>query len=363
MDREAGIEAYQSMITAEVYKTRRALGETGDWDHTYTNDGTSPVLRVEITQAQEMAKGITKYEFRLSDGGDLPPWQAGAHLDIVVAPEFLRQYSMSGDPSDRSKYQIGVLREHHGRGGSALLHRIFNQGRKVFISRPINHFPLEPNARHTLLMGGGIGIAPLIAMAHELHAKGASFELHYCMSSRSTAGYLDDLAAAPWAKNVSLHISDENTRADLDALLSGYASGHHIYTCGPDRFMSGVAKAAKRQKFPEDACHFEYFSVPETPEYQNHAFTLRLTDGREFQVPADQSATDILAQNGIHIDVKCADGLCGTCKCTLTTGEVEHRDYVLSNAQRKTNIILCQSRAAHADTTIEIDLPSHTKTN
>ena len=101
--------------------------------------------------------------------------EAGADQEIVVAPEFLRQYSMSGDADDRSKYQIGVLREDLGRGGSKLLHRIFSKGRKIFISKPINHFPLVKDATKSFLMGGGIGITPMIAMAHELHAAGADF--------------------------------------------------------------------------------------------------------------------------------------------------------------------------------------------
>ena len=356
MDREAGIEAYQAMITAEEYKARRARGETGGWDHRYASDGQSPVLRVEISKAEVMADGVTKYEFRAPDGADLPQWQAGAHLDIVVAPEFLRQYSMSGNPEDRSVYQIGVLREDQGRGGSALLHRIFNEGRKVFISRPINHFELDETATRSFLMGGGIGITPMIAMAHRLHALGAAFEVHYSVPSRASAGYLDDLAGVPWADCVHLHISDEASRADLDTVLSGYRAGWHVYTCGPDHYMSGVIAAAQRQGFAEDARHLEYFSVPDVPEYENHDFTLRLKDGREILVAAEQSATDALALNGVHVDVKCLDGICGVCKCGLVSGEVDHRDFVLSEAQRNTSIILCQSRAARAGGTLEIDL-------
>ncbi len=357
MDRESGIEAYQAMITAEEYRARRARGETGTWDHRYSNDGDSPVLQVEISLAEAMSPDVTKYEFRSLDGSDLPEWSAGAHLDIVVAPEYLRQYSMSGDPADRSKYQIGVLREDHGRGGSALLHRIFNAGRKIFVSRPINHFPLEEGASRSLLMGGGIGITPMIAMAHRLHALGADFALHYSVSTRGTAGYLPDLAAAPWADRVTLHVSDEGTRADLDAVLAGYRDGWHVYTCGPDRYMDAVMQAADRQGFPEEARHLEYFSVPELPEYENHPFQLKLArSGRVLEVPADKSATDVLAENGIHVDVKCSDGICGVCKCGLVAGTVEHRDFVLSRAQRETSVILCQSRAAEKNGVIEIDL-------
>jgi len=356
MDREKGIEAYQAMITAEEYRARLARGDESHV-HRYTAAGESPVLRVVVSKAEKMSDDVTKYEFRSLDGSDLPVWEAGAHLDIVVAPEFLRQYSMSGDPADRSKYQIGVLREDEGRGGSKLMHRIFSEGRKIFISRPINHFPLDETAKRTFLMGGGIGITPMIAMAHRLHAIGADFAMHYSIKSRELAGYLDDLAHMPWHDKVYVHVTAEGTRANLDHVLAGYEDGWHVYTCGPDRYMQGVVEAAERQGFPEEARHLEYFSVPELPEWENHPFTLKLAQsGREFLVPEDKTATDVLAENGIHIDVKCSDGICGVCKCGLVAGEVEHRDFVLSKKQRESAIILCQSRAAEDGGTIEIDL-------
>ncbi|MDJ0629298.1 MAG: reductive dehalogenase domain-containing protein [Rhodobacter sp.] len=356
MDREAGIEAYQALVTAEEYQDRLRRGDDSVV-HRYAAAGESPVLRVEVTKAERMTADVTKYEFRALDGTDLPAWEAGAHLDIVVAPEFLRQYSMSGDPADRSVYQIGVLREDDGRGGSKLLHRIFSEGRKVFLSRPINHFPLDETAAKTFLMGGGIGITPMIAMAHRLHRLGAEFEMHYSITSRDRGGYLEDLAAAPWAGRVTCHVSDEGTRADLDAVLQGYRDGWHVYTCGPDRYMTGVIEAAERQGFPEDARHLEYFSVPEVPDYVNHEFTLTLAKtGKSFVIPPDKSATDVLAENGIHVDVKCSDGICGVCKCGLVSGEVEHRDFVLSRKQREGAIILCQSRAAEPDGEIVVDL-------
>ncbi|MCF6443969.1 reductive dehalogenase [Nereida sp. MMG025] len=356
MDREAGIEAYQQMITAKEYRKRRAAGETGAWDHTYSSDTDSPVLPVIVSKVEAMADGITKYEFRDPEGRDLPQWAAGAHLDIVVAPEYLRQYSMSGNPADRSVYQIGVLREDHGRGGSALLHRIFTKGRRVFVSRPINHFPLHENAPMSYLMGGGIGVTPMIAMAHRLHALGRPFALHYCIRDRASAGYLADLASVEWSNQVHLHISNEGTRADLDRILGAYTQGQHVYACGPDAFMSAVIQAAENGGTPQEARHLEYFNIPDLPEYENHAFTLRLKDGRSLLVPAEKTATDVLAENGIHVDVKCSDGICGVCKCGLLDGQVEHRDFVLSAAQRKTQIILCQSRAAQKDGVIEIDL-------
>jgi len=356
MDREAGIDAYQAMITADEYKSLLERDENGHL-HIYTAVGESPVIQVEITKADMSADGVAVYEFRSVDGQDLPEWKAGAHLDIVVAPEFLRQYSMSGDPADRTKYQIAVLREDEGRGGSKLMHRIFSKGRKIFISRPINHFPLVPLATKTILMGGGIGITPMIAMAHELHAQDREFELHYSGRSRATMGLLNETADFPWADKLHLHITDEGTRADFGAILPNYQDGWHVYTCGAEHYMRSVMEAAEHAGFPEEACHLEYFSVPEQPEYENFDFTLKLKkSGKELVVPADKTATDVLLENGISIDVKCSDGICGVCKCGLVSGEVEHRDFVLSKAQRESGIILCQSRAAKKDGSIEIDL-------
>ncbi len=355
MDREAGIAAYQAMITAPEHKRRRAAGLPPE--HLYTADqGEAPVMGVILSKVEKMTGTVTKYEFSMPDGSPMPPVTAGAHIDVVVAPEFMRQYSLSGDPADRSRYQIAVLREDAGRGGSKLMHRIFEEGRRVFISKPINHFPLEEDAGFTFLMGGGIGVTPMIAMAHRLHAIGADFALHYSCSTRENAGFLVDLADVPWAGRVHYHFSDEGTRADLARLLK-YRENAHLYTCGPEVYMNAVIDAAAAGGFPEDACHLEYFTVPEQPDYENHDFTLRLArSGRDVEVPADQAATDALLAAGVHVDVKCSDGLCGVCKCAVISGGVEHRDFVLSNKDREAAMILCQSRADRPGGVIEIDL-------
>ncbi len=356
MDREAGIAAYDAMISAEEYRTRLAHGDESAV-HRPADPGDSPVLALRISRVEPMAEGITKYELMAEDGGALPEWRAGAHLDIVVAPEFLRQYSMSGDPADRHRYQIGVLREDAGRGGSALLHRIFEPGRRVFAAPPVNNFPLDPGAKRTFLMGGGIGITPLIAMGHELHAGGRDFRLHYSGRSQHTMGFLEDLAHVPWADRVTLHVSDEGSRADLTDILARNKAGDHVYACGAAAYMDAVMQAAEAAGFPEDARHLEYFSVPDLPDRENHAFILRLaTSGRDLMIPANRHATDVLTEAGIPIDVKCADGLCGVCRCRVLSGQVDHRDFVLSKAQRQDAMILCQSRAVEPGGVIEVDL-------
>ncbi len=355
MDREAGIEAYQAMITAEEYKLKLAQGDDSAV-HRVAVPGDAPVLQVVVAEVDRLTEDITRYVLRDPEGRDLPEWTAGGHLDIVVAPEFLRQYSMCGDPADRSSYQIAVLREDAGKGGSALMHRIFAEGRRIFISKPINHFNLTEDAPFSRLMGGGIGITPMVAFAHRLHALGRDFALHYSVPTRARAGFAAMLGAVPWADRVTLHVSDEGTRADLPALMRALPEGAHVYTCGPDAYMAAVMDAAEAAGVPEEGRHLEYFSVPELPEYENHPFTLKLKDGRRFDVPADMTATDVLAQNGVHVDVKCSDGICGVCRAHLLSGEVEHRDFVLSKAQRETGIILCQSRAAKPGGEIEVEL-------
>jgi ferredoxin-NADP reductase/ferredoxin len=358
MDREKGVAAHSALLSPSVYKRRLADGETVNLAHAFKlPEGPEPVIRVEIAEVDRMTSGMSKFTFKRPDGGPLPDWEAGAHLDIAVSPEFFRQYSMSGDPANASSYEIGVLREDDGRGGSKLLHRIFQPGRRVFVSRPNNHFPLVEDAAHTLLMAGGIGVTPLIAMGHRLHALGREFALHYSVRSRAGAGYLEDLAAVPWADRVHVHVSDEGSRADLAAVVGDYGAGKHLYTCGPDAYMRSVLETAEASGWPEDALHREYFSVPEQGAWENHPFAIELVrSGRRVDVASDQSGTEALAAAGIHVDTKCSDGICGVCKLRYYAGEVEHRDFVLTGAEKVDQIMLCCSRAAEPGGVIELDL-------
>ena len=357
-DREAGIKAYGDMEDPTEYQRRLKNGELKEPQHRYQlPEGESPVLRMKIVTADRMTAGVTRYRLAAEDGSELPEFTAGAHIDVVVAPEFFRQYSLCSDPAERRYYDIAVLRESKGRGGSDLAHRVFEQGRVVFVSRPVNHFPLIETAARSRLFGGGIGVTPMLAMAHRLHALNGSFSLHYSYHSKDSAGFLDLLGEVTWKANVYHHDSSGGTRADLNQLVAGYESGEHAYVCGPDNYMQSVMEAALAVGWPEDALHAEYFTLPELPEYVNHAYTLKLArTNKTIEVRADQSATDALEDAGVHVDVKCSDGLCGVCVCDVIDGEVEHRDFVLSAAQRKSSMILCQSRAKSKDGVVSIDL-------
>ncbi len=364
VNREEGIARYKTLLTPAQYKARLASGQTeGLAPGSQPLQDEPPVFPVILRRREDMAEGLARYEFTTADGRDLPPFDAGGHIDVVIAPEYQRSYSLAGDPADRSRYVLGVLREppeKGGRGGSALMHRVFREGRRVFVSKPVNHFALHEDATHSWLFAGGIGVTPLIAMAHRLYALGKPFDFHYSAFSRQAAGFLEDLAQAPWRDHVHYHFKDEGQRAELMQLLPDFASGCHVYTCGSARFMDGVFEAAVSHGWPEDAMHREYFNVPETDAWVNHPFELKLKQSaRRLSVPADRNATDVLGEAGIPVDVKCSDGLCGVCARhydAAASDEIEHRDFGLSQKERQHKIILCCSRAKHADGVIELDL-------
>ncbi len=359
IDREAGIAAYKAMLSPAEHQRRIANGDTKDLvPGVRPLDGPPPVIVAKIGKRwQSSADGkIDLFEIVSRDGKPLPSFEAGAHIDITVTPQFIRQFSLASDPADRGKYLVGVLREDQGRGGSVKIHQMLKPGVPVIVSQPRNYFPVMKDGRRHILMAGGIGVTPLIAMGHELSRAGADFALYYKARTRAQAAFIPELQNVPWANRVRFHFSDEN-RLNVADVLGGYQVGDHLYTCGPAEFMDAVFAAALEKSWHEDALHREYFSVPEGPQYQNHPFMLELKrSGRRIVVPADKSATAALKDAGMNVDVKCSDGLCGVCKAPYLDGEIEHRDYVLSKSQRLSSMILCCSRAKQPDGTIVLDI-------
>jgi ferredoxin-NADP reductase len=359
LDREEGIRRYRALLTPEEYRLKLARGAVDDLTITPRHRTEAPpVFPVILSRRDDLAPDVVRFEFTDPEGRELPEFAAGAHVDVVIAPEYQRQYSLAGDPADRSKYVLGVLREANGKGGSALMHRAFRPGRRVFISYPRNHFPLDEDAPHSLLMAGGIGVTPLLTMAHRLHALGRDFDLHYSAASRDACGFAAGIEAAPWAGRAHFHFSQEGGRADLAAEIPAYRDGMKLYTCGSDRYMDAVYAVARARGWPDAALSREYFTTPEPPDYVNHPFVLELTrSGRRLAVPADRSATDVLQEAGLPVLTKCSDGICGVC-ATAHSGEtaIEHRDYVLSAAQRKDRVILCCSRPAAPGAVLRVEL-------
>ena len=193
-------------------------------------------------------------------------------------------------------------------------------------------------------------------MAHQLYKEKQDFVFHYEAKTRAGAGFVDELAAMPWSDRIHFHFSDEQ-RLDVSDVLADYQPGNQLYTCGPSGFMDAVFESALQQDWPEECLHREYFTVPGDIEYENYTFRVKLaTSGREIEIPADKSAAEVLTAAGVPVETKCSDGLCGTCVAEYSEGDVEHRDYVLSNEQRKTKLTLCCSRASEADGLLTLNI-------
>jgi reductive dehalogenase len=359
LDREAGIQAYEELRSPADYQARLQAGETeGLVPELVKANEPSPTVLVKLDRRYtSSADGkIDIFEFVSLDGAPLPEFAAGAHTDIFITPQFIRQFSLAGNPGDTSRYVLGILREDEGRGGSQRIHAMLKEGNQVLISKPRNHFPLIANARFSLLLAGGIGVTPLIAMAHELHALGEEFRFYYKCSRRVSAAFIEELQSVPWADKVAFHFSDEN-RLKVADVLGDFQTGDHLYTCGPSEFMDAVFESANELGWDEESLHREYFMAPAVGGYENHPFQIELaSSGRVIEVPADRTAVDALTEAGVPVDVKCSDGICGVCSTPYVSGDIEHRDYVLSKAEREHRMVLCCSRASEAGGKLILDL-------
>jgi ferredoxin-NADP reductase/ferredoxin len=359
LNREAGIAAYEKALSPDLYRERLASGETTSLvGKPRPLDPEPPVLVAKVGRRwQSSTDGkIDLFEIVSRDGRPLPRFEAGAHVDLTVTPQYIRQFSLAGDPEDRLRYLLGILREDRGRGGSLKIHQMLQTGAPVIVSTPRNHFPIARGQGRHLLLAGGIGVTPLIAMGHALWRQQRPFELYYKAKTRAQAAFIPELAAMPWSKHVHFHFSDES-RLDIRTVLDGPGLDDHLYTCGPAAFMDAVFDTATAFGWPEEAMHREYFSVPEEGHWENHDFEIEIAStGQIVAVPRELKATEALERAGITIDVKCSDGLCGVCSTRYSAGEVEHRDYVLSKAQRLERMIVCCSRAGQPGGRITLDL-------
>ncbi|MBM4201063.1 MAG: 2Fe-2S iron-sulfur cluster binding domain-containing protein, partial [Gammaproteobacteria bacterium] len=307
--------------------------------------GDGPVELV-VSGIRQLTPTVRAYELRAPDGAPLPEWTPGAHLAMPVALDdgrtASRHYSLSGDPARADHYLIAVRRDDQGRGGSAALHRTFALGTRLRCALPNNRFPLHEDKRPALLIAGGIGITPLRAMALALQRDGREFALHAIAPTPAELPFRSELAAelGPAVHFWSTRAPGQPT-PDLDRLLQDLNPDTVIYVCGPTRLLEGVLAAARRQDIDPTRIRFERFGAP-PPEAGDHPMTVELRrSGQTLQVRADQSILDAALAAGIHALYDCKAGVCGTCAVKLLAGEPEHRDTVLSAAERDRAGLLC----------------------
>lgn len=316
------------------------------------------ILTVRVDRVTRLTPEIAAFEFVHPWGGTLPGYRAGAHIDVHLPGGFVRPYSLARAPEGASatRYLIGVKREPRSRGGSASLHERVHEGDLLAISTPRNTFPLHAEAAHHLLLAGGIGLTPLLAMAQQLAHDGRAFTLCVFARSRAHLAFADELDALP---NVRYHFDEPAAapKLELAALLRPRPAGTHLYLCGPAGFMR--AALAQAAHWPDDAVHLEYFAPPDTgaDAGSDEPFVLALARrGLEVQVAADQTAVEALHELGIDVPTSCEQGVCGTCVVGWHAGggEPDHRDHCLSATERRTRVALCCSRAKAGRLTIDL---------
>lgn len=312
-------------------------------------------VAVRIARIWDETDTVRAVELHAVDGGPLPPFTAGAHIDVMLDKGLVRQYSLWNDPAERTRYRIAVLREPASRGGSAAVHAL-EPGTTLRIGMPRNTFPLIEDAAETLLVAGGIGITPLLAMAARLHAAGRHFTLHYAARDRAYAALLGQIEQAPWAGRLRPHFAGR-PRFDSRAALAAAGPDAQLYVCGPARLIDEVMASARALGWPEERLHVELFDADHAPDPDARPFDIALArSGRTLHVPPDRTAIDILAEAGIRIVTSCNQGLCGSCATPVLAGEPEHRDRFLTEAERESGRVFtpCCSRARTA--TLVLDL-------
>ncbi|WP_129139498.1 PDR/VanB family oxidoreductase [Modicisalibacter coralii] len=297
----------------------------------------APLFPVRVRHRTQLAEGIIGLELVAPDGQALPAFGAGAHIDVELPNGLIRQYSLIGDSLHAAHYEIAILREPQGRGGSACAHDAIQAGDTLRIGSPRNQFTLVP-ARHTLLFAGGIGVTPILAMAEQLARQGDAFTLHYCTRSSASTAFRERLANSAFAERIHFHFDDGDAtqRLDSEAVLATVDDDSHLYVCGPAGFMEHVIATARRLGWPDDRIHREYFAgaVEASANADDGEFEVELAaTGQVVRVPPEQTVAEALMAAGIEVALSCEQGICGSCAMRVVDGDPEHRDMFFSDEE------------------------------
>ncbi|MGW4488321.1 PDR/VanB family oxidoreductase [Amycolatopsis sp. NPDC004368] len=304
-------------------------------------------LVLEVKAKTPITDAITQLTLVRADGRDLPEWTPGSHVDLVLRPDLVRQYSLCGKPGDSRSWQVSVLYEPDGRGGSAHVHRELREGQSITVRGPRNNFRLVDAPRY-LFIAGGIGITPILPMIESVERAGAEWSLVYGARSRGNMAYAGDLVEA-YRDGVTLVPEDTHGRIDLAGLLAGVGPETAVYVCGPEGLLCAVEKLAAELDLVS-RIHLERF-VPKTPAHApvRDEFDVEFArTGITVSIGPNQSILDAARASGIPAPFSCSEGTCGTCETTILSGRADHRDSVLSPAEQEENstLMICVSRAA-----------------
>ncbi|GAB3804938.1 PDR/VanB family oxidoreductase [Micromonospora zhanjiangensis] len=296
-----------------------------------------------VTRRERVAAQVVAISLGRPDGGDLPEWEPGAHVDLELEAGLVRQYSLCGDPADRSALCVAVQREPDGRGGSRLVHERLTVGATVRVRGPRNTFPLVP-ARRYLFVAGGIGITPIRPMVAAADAAGAQWRLVYGGRSRATMAFAATLRET-YGDRVSLHPQDRDGLLDLAGLLGRPGAGL-VYCCGPESLVDAVERHCRG--WPPGRLHVERFTPRRDTGGPEAAIEVELAvSGRTVTVPPGTPILRAVEEAGVRVLSSCREGTCGTCETTVLAGVPEHRDALLTEQERAAGdvMMICVSRA------------------
>lgn len=316
------------------------------------------MIDVVVVSRTTEAQDICSYELASVDNSALPPFSAGAHIDVHLPSGLIRQYSLCNHPDERHRYLIGVLKDPASRGGSQSLHAHINTGDRLQISEPRNLFPLTHEAQRSLLFAGGIGITPILCMAERLANINADFELHYCARSSERAAFVERIRQSAFADRVFLHFDEQpETAMNAAQVLANPQAGMHLYVCGPGGFMQHVLDSARTQGWAEDTLHREYFAAAPVDSSNDGSFSVKVAStGQIIEIPADKTVVQVLEGHGIDIPMSCEQGVCGTCLTNVLEGVPDHRDMFLTEEEQACNnqFTPCCSRSKSALLVLDI---------
>ncbi len=309
-------------------------------------------LQVEVRSVVDEAVEVRSFELVTPGGEFLPKFEPGAHIDVHVSSDIVRQYSLCGDPDDRTSYTIAVKLESNSTGGSAALHDRIRKGDILSIGMPRNNFPIVEGARRHLLFAGGIGVTPLLSMVRRFAKNRKSFELHYFARSAESAAFKTLLQTDPFVANVQFHFgaNPAEVATRINCILREPAEGTHAYLCGPRAFMDIICPIASTV-LPADAVHLEHFTSERSKADSSvggAAFTVKLArSGREIGVAPGQSIVSALESHGITVETYCRQGLCGTCMTKVLEGAPDHRDEIMPESAKQLggHMMICVSRS------------------
>ena len=299
------------------------------------------IMKLRVAKARQTTPEVLQLDLVHPLRPELPEWTAGAHVDLRLPDGRIRQYSLCGDPTDRGKYRIAIKREASGRGGSIWVHDNLAEGAIAHVSAPRNNLPLVAAQRY-VLVAGGIGVTPFVAMAQELARAGQDFVLHYCARARDQAPLLAELEAICGAR-LTCWFSDEGSRFD-PALIGPHDRGTHVYVCGPQRLLDSVE--AELAGWPDEQLHREVFQATLDENFKAEPFEAVIAStGQRLLVAADRSLLEVLRDSGFIVPSSCELGVCGSCECGYRDGIVIHRDKTLPVGRRQDRLLPCVSRA------------------